>query len=280
MPLGKKNACQVRRLEDTDGDGIFDKSTVYADKMSWVVSVWLLRRRGLRPAPDKLYYFKDTSGDGVADERKEIIEGFSRYNVKGLANNMKWGLDNRITASGGTAQSSLHMEGKDVGPPRASDWALNPKMNELTRVTGGQQFGHSYDDWGNRFVCNNSNHIQHIVYPRQGVDRRTPDHRFADPVRRRRWGRRTGLLRTSPAELQRVVRTRRRAADPAFRSGCRRPSWSRPGSSRRRRASRSIAATPIRRVPRQRLHRRCRRQPDPSQDRGRERGELPRQAGG
>lgn len=217
MPLGKKNACQVRRLEDTDGDGIFDKSTVYADKMSWVVSVCCYDDGVFALAPDKLYYFKDTNGDGVADERKEIIEGFSRYNVQGLANNMKWGLDNRITASGGTAQSSLQMDGKDVGPLRASDWALNPKTNELTRVTGGQQFGHSYDDWGNRFVCNNSNHIQHIVYPRQALDRKDSGI-TAPPIRSvAADGAAAPVFRTSPAEPWRVVRTRRRAADPAFR---------------------------------------------------------------
>ena len=31
-------------------------------------------------------------------------------------------------------------------------------------VSGGGQFGHSFDDWGNRFVCSNSNHMQHVVF--------------------------------------------------------------------------------------------------------------------
>ncbi len=36
---GKKDAGVVRLLEDTDGDGKFDRSTVFADKLTWPTSV-------------------------------------------------------------------------------------------------------------------------------------------------------------------------------------------------------------------------------------------------
>src|SRR4029079_7195551 len=36
LPLGK-----VRRLEDTDGDGTFDKSTVFAKDLSWPTGIAL-----------------------------------------------------------------------------------------------------------------------------------------------------------------------------------------------------------------------------------------------
>ncbi len=217
-PLGKKNGCRVTRLVDTDGDGIFDKSTVYADQISWVVSVCCYDDGVFALAPDKLYYFKDTNNDGIADIRRVVLEGFSRYNVQGLANNMKWGLDNRITASGGTAKSSLKKDGHDVGPLSLRDWSLDPKTEALTLVTGGQQFGHSYDDWGNRFVCNNSNHIQHIVYPREALDREGGGI-TVPPIRTvAAEGAAAPVFRTSPPEPWRIVRTRRRAADPAFRN--------------------------------------------------------------
>jgi hypothetical protein len=38
-PLGKKEVCLVRRLEDNDGNGLFDHSTVFADKLDWCLSV-------------------------------------------------------------------------------------------------------------------------------------------------------------------------------------------------------------------------------------------------
>ena len=217
-PLGKKNGCRVRRLVDTDGDGIFDQSTVYADQMSWVVSVCCYDDGVFALAPDKLYYFKDTNGDGIADVRRTVLEGFSRYNVQGLANNMKWGLDNRITASGGTAKSTLKKDGQDLGPLSLRDWSLDPKTGTLALVTGGQQFGHSYDDWGNRFVCNNSNHIQQVVFPREALDREGGGI-TAPPIRSVAVeGAAAPVFRTSPPEPWRIVRTRRRAADPAFRN--------------------------------------------------------------
>ena len=39
LPLGRKNACKIRRLVDADKDGIFESSTIYAEDISWVLSV-------------------------------------------------------------------------------------------------------------------------------------------------------------------------------------------------------------------------------------------------
>ena len=39
---GKKDAGIIRLLEDTDGDGQMDKSTVFADKISWPTSVCMV----------------------------------------------------------------------------------------------------------------------------------------------------------------------------------------------------------------------------------------------
>ena len=48
---------------------------------------------------------------------------------------------------------------------------FDPETEEFELVTGGQQFGHTMDDWGNRFVCSNSNHIQHVVFPQRYLAR-------------------------------------------------------------------------------------------------------------
>ncbi|HVJ67480.1 MAG TPA: hypothetical protein VM510_05815, partial [Caulifigura sp.] len=84
-PLGKHNACLVRRLEDKDGDGVFETSIVFADDLSWVMSVACYDGGVFVLAPLHLYYLKDTNGDGKADERRIVLSGFSRYNVQGAA---------------------------------------------------------------------------------------------------------------------------------------------------------------------------------------------------
>ena len=79
-PIGKKDACRVRRLEDKDGDGQFETSVIFADGLSWVISVCCYDGGVFVLAPSKLFYMKDTDGDGRADDRRVVLTGFSRDN--------------------------------------------------------------------------------------------------------------------------------------------------------------------------------------------------------
>src|SRR3954469_20362534 len=74
---GKPPAGVIAMLEDTDGDGRYDKRTVFADGLTFP--------NGLMPwkgglivtcAPDVLF-LKDTNGDGRADLKKVLFTGFS-----------------------------------------------------------------------------------------------------------------------------------------------------------------------------------------------------------
>ncbi|QDV19890.1 Cytochrome c [Gimesia panareensis] len=213
----RKEAGVVRLLKDTNGDGKMDQSFVFADKITWPTSVCCYNGGVYVIAPPNIYYFKDTDGDNKADIRKTVFTGLRTNNVQGLANNMKWGLDNHIYFAGGTNGGSILKDGKEVIPAGRRDLKMNPKTQELEAVSGGSQFGHSMDDWGNRFVCSNSNHIQHVVYPSHYLKRNAY---LAVPGVLRtaaRKGAAAPVYRQSPPEPYRVVRTARRAADPNFR---------------------------------------------------------------
>jgi len=66
----------IRMLEDTDGDGRFDKSTVFADKMTFPMgALWVDGGLYTCSAP-YLWRLEDTDGDGVADRRTKVVDRF------------------------------------------------------------------------------------------------------------------------------------------------------------------------------------------------------------
>jgi putative membrane-bound dehydrogenase-like protein len=210
----------VRRLEDTDGDGRFDRSTVFVENLSWPTGV--VPYDGgvfICVAPDILYA-KDTNGDGVADVNKVVFTGFGVQNVQGLVNGLLWGPDGWIYGvsggNGGDIKNLARPGGKTVSV-RGRDFRFKPDGSVFEAVSGGGQFGHSFDDWGHRFTCNNSNHIRQIVLPSRYLERNPAlvGGPVIDDIAAE--GPASPVFRISAAEPWRVVRTRQRAADPEMR---------------------------------------------------------------
>jgi putative membrane-bound dehydrogenase-like protein len=68
--------CQVRMLEDRDGDGKFEKSTVFADKLVFPMGLaWRDGKLYVADPPDLIAY-EDTNDDGVGDKRTVILSSF------------------------------------------------------------------------------------------------------------------------------------------------------------------------------------------------------------
>ena len=68
--------CRIRMLEDRDGDGRFETSSVFADKLVFPMGlVWRDGKLYVADPPDLVTY-EDTDGDGRADQRTVILTGF------------------------------------------------------------------------------------------------------------------------------------------------------------------------------------------------------------
>src|SRR5688572_16007370 len=116
---------RVRMLEDTDGDGRYEKSTVFLENLAWPTAIFYCNGGVLVGATPDIIFAKDTNGDGVADEKKTLFTGFGatqeKLNVQGLFNNFQWGLDNRIHGCSGTNGGLVQRvpaNGSPAAPPR------------------------------------------------------------------------------------------------------------------------------------------------------------------
>jgi putative membrane-bound dehydrogenase-like protein len=206
---------RVRRLEDTDGDGRYDRSDIYLDDLSWPTGVICAQGGVFVAAAPDILFAKDTNGDGQADERRVAFTGFGRGNVQGLVNSLAWGLDGRIygatSASAGRVRRPEQPESAAIDL-RGRDFAFDPRTLELQAVTGGGQHGLSFDDWGRRFVCSNSDHIRQVLLEDDLLTRNPWAPAPAPTVSIAADGPQAEVFRASPVEPWRIVRTRLRVA--------------------------------------------------------------------
>jgi putative membrane-bound dehydrogenase-like protein len=211
---------RIRMLEDTNGDGVFDRATVYADDLPWPTGVFCYGGGVFVAASPDIIFCKDTNGDGVAEQRKLVFTGFGagkadKLNVQALLNSFNWGLDNRI--HGQTAgNGGMVVPGNDLKAQplelRGRDFYFDPRSFAIGAEAGGGQYGMCYDDHGRKFVCSNSHHIQTVMYDARYGERNRLYNLPAALVDIPVDGPAAEVFRLSPEEAWRVIRTKWRVA--------------------------------------------------------------------
>lgn len=175
----------IALVEDGDGDGRFDKRTDFAGNLTYPNGI--LPWNGgvfVTAAPDVLY-LKDTNGDGVADERRVALTGFSTTRTPQIRfSHPTLGIDNWVYLTGGLNGGTITAPDHPDRPAitfASSDSRFDP-FTLAFELTGGQsQYGLTFDDYGRRFTCSNRHPVWHVVLEPRHL-KRNPHLAFSSTV--------------------------------------------------------------------------------------------------
>ncbi len=152
---GQKATDKILILEDTNDDGVSDKTTVFADG--------LLIPTGVEPGDGGAYvanstevlHLKDTDGDGKADQSRIVLSGFGTEDTHHILHTFRWGMDGMLYMNQSVYIHS-HIE-TPFGVRRLNAggiWQFRPETMKLEVFARGwvNTWGHTFDRWGQSFA--------------------------------------------------------------------------------------------------------------------------------
>lgn len=171
----EKCADRIVILEDSDGDGRFDKKTVFAEGMFHYLTGVAVGMGGVWVADcPNLWFFPMKEGeDKPSGPAVPVLEGWNWKGRHNVINSLTWGPDGWLYGLNGITVDS---DVKPVGAPEServklncSVWRYHPVKKKFERFAQGttNPWGLDYDPRGQLFISNNVvAHLWHVV---QGV---------------------------------------------------------------------------------------------------------------
>ncbi|WP_018616935.1 PVC-type heme-binding CxxCH protein [Segetibacter koreensis] len=134
----KKPPYHIRLLEDTNGDGIFDKSKIFADSLSFPKGGVFYKGSLYVTASPDLLRLTDTDGDGVADKRDVILTGWVLNHNGALLGGPFFGPDGWMYLTDARRGFDITTkEGKNLKGTSARIWRCRPDGTGLESMSGG-----------------------------------------------------------------------------------------------------------------------------------------------
>ncbi|MCD6049303.1 MAG: Cytochrome c [Verrucomicrobia bacterium] len=160
-------------FEDRDGDGKFDRRTVFSDQVQMLTSVeiglggvWLM-------CPPQMLFIPDRDGDDKPDGPTEVVlDGFNppAENYHNFANGLRFGPDGWLYGRcGASSPGEIGAPGtpaKERIPMRGGMWRYHPQTKVFEALTSGttNPWGHDWNKFGELFFINTVNgHLWHAM---------------------------------------------------------------------------------------------------------------------
>ncbi|MDB4614800.1 dehydrogenase, partial [bacterium] len=146
-------------LEDTDGDGAADKSTVFADGLYLPTGIELANGGCYVAQSPDVFFLKDTDGDDVADVKQLALTGFGIEDSHHSISAWRRGPGGWLYFQEGIfLHTQVETQHGVVRNFNGGVYQFNPRTQKLRmfcRGTGGNPWGHVFDRWGQSFMVNN-----------------------------------------------------------------------------------------------------------------------------
>lgn len=137
-----RSISKIKLLEDTNGDGKMDKSTVFIDSLMLPRMILPLENELIvnETFSYDLWSYKDTDGDGVADEKKRVYHNPNRRggNLEHQQSGLIWNLDNWLYTTYNPVRFKFKSDGK-------------VEVDSLESMPSRGQWGLTQDDLGNMY---------------------------------------------------------------------------------------------------------------------------------
>ena len=152
---GAEENDQLLVLEDTNGDGVADKRTVFADDLHIPTAVLPMDGGVYVANSTEILFLKDTDGDLVADERRVVLSGFGTEDTHHLVHTFSQGPDGMLYFLQSIYIHS-HLE-TPHGVRRLMGggvWHFRPETQQAEVLSKGlvNPWGFVFDDYGQSFA--------------------------------------------------------------------------------------------------------------------------------
>jgi putative membrane-bound dehydrogenase-like protein len=171
---GEKPRGRIKVLEDRDGDGFYETATVFADNLLFANGLMRWKDGVIVTAAPHIVWLRDTKGTGKCDKQEVLYEGFAAQNPQLRVSHPVLGLDGWVYCANGLRGGKVTRAGDPNAKPvdlSGRDFRFHPLTGAYEAISGLGQFGNTFDDWGNRFVCDNRHHLRHVVMPHWALAR-------------------------------------------------------------------------------------------------------------